>query len=209
MSEEATEFKSDLVAQRSYRCAVLCGTIPLLMGVCIFLVWWRTRWLWLMNAGLLNIVAGLLIVSFGLLCLARFWKVAPSTPNKNRRILACLALFVSNFIAAGVITITAIAIATAFSVELRNHSRDTIRNAELVGGGCRFVFDAVIPPGVNSRRTHWIKRDDDELKFVATGEDKSYRESFSYYVTSNLGGSHSIVIEPDGSVRFEADGDNH
>lgn len=204
MPEETTEFKSDLVAQRSYRCAVLCGIIPLTFGIMIFLVWWRTRLPWLMNAGLVNIVAGVLIVSFGLLCLARFWMVAPSTPKTLRKLLSCLALFASNFAGAGVIIIMVMATVTGFAVEIRNHSQDTIHNAELVGGGCRFVFDHTIPPGGTSRRIHWVKHDDEELIFTATGNDRSYRESFAYYVTSNLGGFHSIVIDPDQSIRFKA-----
>lgn len=48
-----------------YKLSLTCGTIPLLTGITIFVLWLFTRWGWLMFAGIANLYIGLLWVLIG------------------------------------------------------------------------------------------------------------------------------------------------
>jgi hypothetical protein len=91
---------------RSYRAAILCGAVPLLTGISIFLLWLATRWEWLMVAGLLTLYGGVFFFVTGVMALANYCWIAlrmPELPKRRvwRLTLACTLLLFSNFAVAG------------------------------------------------------------------------------------------------------------
>ena len=57
---------------RAYRVALICGAIPFLVGVSIFMLWLIMRWGGLMMAGIYTLYGGVAIFLVGVLALARF-----------------------------------------------------------------------------------------------------------------------------------------
>ncbi len=88
---------------RNYRHALFFGIFPLLAGLLIFLAWLPTRWRWLEEAGSWMLMAGTVLVCCGWYKLYRF-RLVDSNKLPPRRVfamlIACLALFASNFAAA-------------------------------------------------------------------------------------------------------------
>src|SRR5437773_2930664 len=106
---------------RAYRVAVICGALPLVVGVSIFLLWLITGWDWLMMAGIFTLYGGVAIFVIGAVALARFCWLACRTPEQPRRrlwpsTLGCATLLLSNFAVAGGFTATVIVIETRYTV---------------------------------------------------------------------------------------------
>lgn len=188
---------------RAYRVALICGALPLLVGVLIFLVWLITRWDWLMMAGIFTLYGGVAVFFIGAIALVRFFWLAVRTPELPRRglwlsTLGCAALLLSNFAVAGGITASVIAIETRYTVVVHNTSRQPLSGVRVFGGGCEADF-GTIPPGGIVRRSFWIQHDG-ELEFRAVSGATTHSESIDGYVTNSMGGYTTVTINPDDTI---------
>jgi hypothetical protein len=77
---------------RAYRVALICGAIPLLVGISMLMLWLITRWDGLMMAGIYSPYCGVTIFLVGVLALARFCWLAVRTPNIQRQIYKISAI---------------------------------------------------------------------------------------------------------------------
>ena len=191
------------------RTAVVCGALPLIVGVTIFVLWLVTRWDWLMTAGFITICGGIAIVLIGALALARFWWLAVRMPDLSHRrpwrsIAVCGILLLSNFPVAAGIMVTVAEIESNYTVVVRNASEETLVNVRVAGGGCDEVFGS-IPPGADIRRTLRFECDG-RLEFWAQGASNTYAETIDGYVTGNLGGRSIVTVHRDGTISVR-DGD--
>ena len=57
---------------RAYRIALICGVVPLTVGIFIFILWLVTRWDWLETAGLITIVGGCASFPVGMMALGYY-----------------------------------------------------------------------------------------------------------------------------------------
>jgi hypothetical protein len=187
----------------AYRVALICGALPLLTGVSIFLLWLVTRWEWLMFAGVFTLYGGLAVFCIGALALARFCWLAFRTPEQPRRrlwlsTLGCAALLLSNFpVAVGIVS-SVLQIETRYTVTVRNGSPQPLSGVRVFGGGCEADF-GTIPPGGSVRRSFWIQHDD-QLEFRALSGATMHAETIDGYVTNSLGGNTTVVLNPDATV---------
>ena len=189
--------------RRSYRVALICGALPLLVGISIFLLWLLTRWDWLMLAGLFTLYGGLAIFLIGSISLGRFcWLAFRATELSQRRLwistLGCAALLLSNFPAAVAIIATGIAIETRYTVVVHNASSEPVSDVQVFGGGCEANF-GTIAPGETAERSFWIQRDG-TLKMCAVIDSKTHTNVVDGYVTHNQGGHVKIRINSDGEI---------
>jgi len=188
---------------RSLHVAALCGVLPLLVGVLLFVVWVITRWDWLMLGGLFTLYVGLACFIVGVIALAQYcWQVsrAPDPPRQKwgGSVIACAALLISNFPAAGGIVAAVIAIKTCYAVVVRNASQQSISDVCVYGGGCQADFGS-IPPGGVARRWLWIQQEG-ELEVSADIGSKTYRSTLDPYVCPSMGGAATVVIGPTGTL---------
>ena len=193
---------------RAYRHSLICGAIPLVTGISIFLLWVATRWSWLVQAGILTIVVGLFIVMFGLLYLARFCYFAFNSSNVPRyqawlMTLGSLALMISNFFVAVAIIVGVFIVFSAYTVVVINESEQPLTNVRVSGGGCDVAFGSRISPGSSAWRMFWIKHDDGQLLFEANSDRRVYKEAIPEYVTGNLGGHLKITVLPNETIAVE------
>ncbi|MEP6671006.1 MAG: hypothetical protein ABJF10_17735 [Chthoniobacter sp.] len=189
--------------RKAYRVALLCGAIPLVVGVSIFLLWLLTRWGWLMTAGIFTLYGGVAFFLVGVVALGRFCWLALRTPGLPRRPLwlstvGCAALLLSNFPVAGGIAATAIRIETRYTVTVHNTSPQPLSGVRVFGGGCEADFGAFAPGGV-VRRSFWIEREG-ELKFQAGSGAATQATTIDGYVIPSVGGHVTVTIKPDGTI---------
>lgn len=188
---------------RTFRIALLCGLLPLLVGVSLFVLWLITRWDWLMVGGFLTLYGGLASFLIGAIALTRYCWAACRSANPPRRkwipaALACAALLLSNFPTAGGIIAGVIAIKTCYSVIVHNASQHALRDVRVCGGGCDADL-GTIPPGGLARRSFWIQRDG-ELEFLAVSGSTTRHMIIDGYVTNGMGGRAEVVVEQNGSI---------
>lgn len=188
---------------RAYRVALICGALPLLVGISIFVLWLITRWDWLMLAGIYTLYGGVAIFLIGAFALARFCWLAFRTSDLPRRRLwlstfACSGLLLSNFPVAGGITAAAVVIATRYTVVIHNRAHVPLRDVRVFGGGHDESFGTV-PPGGIVQDSFWIQQDD-TLQFRARSGTTVYAKTIDDYVTQNMGGHTTVTIDPDGTL---------
>ncbi len=196
--------KKDGEVNRAYRVALICGALPLLVGVSIFLLWLITRWDWLMVAGVCTLYGGVAVFLLGVLALARFCWLASRPPDLPRQrlwrsTLAGAGLLLSNFPVAGGITATVIAIETRYTVVVHNDSQQPLDDVRVFGGGCDESLGS-IQPGGTARRSFWIQHDG-SLEFRALSGTTVHATTIDGYVTGNMGGHMIVTINnPDGTI---------
>lgn len=188
---------------RAYRVALICGAIPLLVGVSIFILWLITRQHGLMMAGIYTLYGGVAIFWVGVLALARFFWLGVRSPDFPRRRLwlstfACAGLLLLNFPVAGGIIAASIAIETRYTVVVHNALSRPLENVKVFGGGSDESLGS-IPPGGTARRSFWIQHDG-ELKFRAFSGTTSHTKTIDGYVTNGTGGHTTVTVNPDDTI---------
>ena len=194
------------------RASVFCATIPLGLGLAIFLAWLICRLcsstvaVGLMTAGLFLIPVGSLSVLVGLACLvfylyrsARSASVPPRTLRRHGLVVGGMLL--ANFPVAIGLTVAGIAIDTMYTVTIINDSGRPVQTCRIVGGGVDIDFGTV-PAGQKGRKRFWIRRDG-ELELRAQHGQMQLRETIDGYVTHNMDGCTDVTISPGGKVQVE------
>lgn len=187
----------------SYRTAWVCGVLPLLLGVAVYLLWLATDWDWLMMAGVVTLCGGCVVVAVGARALVRFCRIGLHTAGLPRRrvwlpAVACAGLLLSNFAVAGGIVFAVGVLGPWYTVEVHNEMAEPLDSLRVVGGG-RDVSLGPVEAGGTARRSFWIL-EDGELEFHAWTGSTSHTLTTDRYVTNGLGGRTAVTIRPDGSV---------
>jgi hypothetical protein len=183
----------------AYQVSLFCAILPLAAGLLIFGTWLATGWIWLMQAGMLTIMGGLVLVPIGLIALVRAWWLARNAKQPLGLSGACCAvLLFSNFPVAAGLVFAAHQIETAYTVVITNSSTEEIRNVRVFGAGCEESYGD-LGPGEEAERTFWVQSEG-TLEFVADGPTNTYQQTVDGYVTNGLGGWVSVTVNPDGSV---------
>jgi hypothetical protein len=193
---------------RSYRIALLCGILPLVAGVGIYLVWLVAKWESLMVAGLFTIIAGMVCTIVAAISLGLFWRnVRRNNTMPQRRavylIAFCAAILAMDYLAAGIIACTAHERYSAYNITVCNESLQPIENIHLSGGGIDYYCDR-IAAGKAADCILWFKQDG-SLQFSAVCGSTTYAETVDNYVTGGMGGMAIITIRPDYTISIDHD----
>lgn len=185
------------------RVAWISGSVPILVGTAIFILWLIFRTENLMAAGLFTIFAGLFCVVVGLVCLASYvWSNWHSPVIPRRRLkwqaAAMIALFIANFLAAGGYVSGAIKIQTRYSLSITNQGKEILRGARVDGGGIGVQYGD-IAPGQTVQRGFWIEQDG-SLVLTATQGGKKVEATVDGYVTASMGGDTDVKVDGAGEV---------
>lgn len=187
-----------------YRTVKYCATIPMLIGVSIFVLWLVTRIDELMLLGAFALYIGLGFLAVGLLALAGYYWTGsrrPDIPRQQLRMstLKGAGLLFSNFLVAGGIIVAVLAIACRYTVEVHNATPLPLDEVRIHGAGVEDTFGP-IPPGATVERTFCIEHDG-SLTLVAASGAWVYTQNISGYVTTLIGERQRRVrVDPDGSV---------
>jgi len=123
---------------RPLQVAIFCGATPLTIGSLIYWAWRGTRWHWLEEAGILNIIGGLVLFFVGTICLIWHINHEARSEHKCRRPLTRQSLLVGglllvNFPAAALYGLSVIGLMTQYTVRVINESGTTIDSFVLIG----------------------------------------------------------------------------
>jgi hypothetical protein len=194
---------------RAYRIALICGTLPLIVGVSVYLFWLMTRWYGWVVMGVFTLLFGVILFLVGTVALARFVWLAFRTSGLSRRrlwfsTLACLGLLVANFPAAYGIMLSVFLIEASYTITVHNASDQPLDGVRVFGGGCDAWFGTV-PPGGRVQRSFLI-RDDGQLEFQAVRRAIRYTETIDKYVTQMMSGNTTVTFESEGKISVSGTG---
>lgn len=185
-----------------YRFACLCGAIPLIAGVSIFLLWLATGWDWLVSAGVLTICFGIALVMVGFLSLSVYTWRGPGEANASRgnfvwKTLACAILLVANFPAAAAIVVGVLTIETCYAVWIHNDTGAALVGVRLQGGGCDVTVGS-IPDGEVVGKWLWFDHDG-RLEMRATLRGSEVSGVLDDDVSGKIGGTRKVRVRQDGT----------
>lgn len=192
---------------RFLKTAILCGAMPLLVGTLIYGLWRFTRWHWLEAAGLFTIPLGFAAFIAGavsLLChLKRELRVVERAKRGPLWVRALLVggLLLINFPAAALYTLSAIEVATRYTIHVHNDSDQPVQSLVVTGPDIRVELGPLVP-GQQARR-HLHFRGDGTLDFSACQQELQFSGQLDGYVTGGLGGEKSIRIRPGGAYEIQ------
>lgn len=188
---------------RAYRIALICGALPLLLGVGIFLLWLATRRDALAIAGIYLIYLGLALFVVGLAALAVYGRKASRSREISRgkllgNLATALVLLLANFPVAWGIIGGVVAIESRYLVVVHNESSRPLSQVRVSGGGASVAIFS-IPPNDSTERSLWFQSDG-ELKFEAALEGRKLTQTIEGYVTHGGSGRADVFVGEDGEV---------
>ena len=194
------------------------GLVPLTAGTSIFALWLpfaiglvespsrgRVEF-WLEMAGLVVLYSGLISVAAGVCCVAAHAITVRKDPARRaisqRRLVAVVAIFVLNFVAAGTYILAAVLLITRYVVEVANASSRPV-DALVVEGSDVVYFDfGRLATGERRSKGFYIEHDD-ALR-IRIGRDGRQRCAIvDEYITNNLGGRTRVTFNPNDSLTVE------
>lgn len=189
------------------KAAIWCGAIPLLVGTLIYGTWRFTRWDWLEKVGLFTIPVGCVIFVAGTVALLRYIWRARRAGHHSPGLLWAQGLLVgglllSNFPMAAFYTLSAIDVATRYTVRVHNDTDRPVESLVVTGPGVHAELGP-IAPGQWVRR-HFHFRGDGPLEFSARQQDSRSTGQLEGYVTGGLGGDKSIRIGLGGEYEIQS-----
>jgi hypothetical protein len=190
------------------RAATACGLAPVTAGLltmCLWLVTGHDAW---ESLGILTIVAGCILISTGLLCLAIYrwylWRDGLSgLATLSRRELAILLLLLVNFPAAGACVTSALWIMDRYTVLVVNDTDSTVENSTLSGLSINVDLGTIQPR--SSLRYRFEPHGQGSLHFSAVHNGHPTKGTLDAYLSGEDGrfGADAIVTISDNGVVFE------
>jgi hypothetical protein len=185
----------------AYRLAILCGAVPLALGVLTFASWLATGWRELMMAGLIVLYLGFAAFIIGVMAVTRFLIAAResgqvSFKKARRKALAASALLLANFPAAAAIIFAVGLLETTYSVTVVNASGGAVDEVRLFGGGRDVSLGSIAAGGRSRARLRF--REDGVLEIQVFRGTASETEMIVGYVSPGQGGRMTVIIEADG-----------
>jgi len=190
----------------SYRIALSCGALPLVVGISVFVLWLVTRWDSLMPIGATVIGVGVVFFLVGITALVRFYltpreRAIGLLRSSGASTWIAALLLLSNFPVALALVFAAMRIETAYIVEVRNESPQVLEGVRVFGGGCDVSLDA-IPQGEAESRWLWI-RGDGQLELQVRVEGEQQTTLIDGYVSGSHGGHNTVTVGPGGTVETD------
>ena len=185
------------------RLTVLCGVVPLVVGIAIFVAWALTGAQWLILAGLLTLKAGACSIIVGTVLLIIYVASSWQRPGISRRRLvgqglAVLGLYgVSVVVAAGA-AIGGVMLISRYTVVVANQSHTPLQSVRIEGGGVGVDLGDV-PPGGTVRESFWIEHDG-ELVLTGRHGPNDVTAIVDGYVTNGIGAHREVVLDADGVI---------
>jgi len=190
-----------------YRSSIFFGVAPLIIGTCVFALWYLTKVDVLILVGVYTIIGGLISVLVAAICLAiylyRETQRKTSAKTLFKKGLLSGGVIIVNFPLAFILAFTAITIITSYSLTIRNNSSSTVSRITITAPGVSRIIEGVRP---NEESTQKFKfKSDGVLRFSATHNENEFSGIIEGYVTSNMGGEPVLIIKDNGKYEVIKD----
>jgi heme/copper-type cytochrome/quinol oxidase subunit 2 len=186
-----------------YKASIGFGLFPLIAGIGIYLLWLKTRANFLMTAGFLNILLGLISVLIAFVCLRVFMVKNRKENNKHPKIKLVIAFFIifSNFPAAFAIIEAVQYEKSVYNIYIKNNSKHSVEHFSLTERNKEILVGDVNSKDILNKTIHFRHEGSVEYKFDLNGE--RYSGLLFGYVTSGLSFSADIIITEDKKVEIK------
>jgi hypothetical protein len=183
--------------------AAVCGWVPFLTGVSIFLLWYFTRWEWLIGAGVLTIIGGLamFVVGSGALLVSFLHELmSPQVVRQGSWSagVGVLLLFCNFPVALGLMAAYD-HIEFGYEIVVQNHSQTTLENVQIHG-----LLLGRIPVGA-SAEGKIRPLGDSPLQLTAEQGERNISVTVEGYATRGSKGEFRIIVDNEGRVTILAD----
>ena len=187
---------------RWHRISLICGLMPLSIGIVIFLAWFATRAQWLTVAGIVNLYAGLALFCIGVISLAVYFYKARRSAIAGywKKSIVTLAILFSNFPVAAAIFSAAYYVASFSTVVIENQSNTQIEDIYLSERGHVYKIGSVLPNEKLEKKYHFQSEGSVYYSFTKNGI--KYEGILFGYVTSGKGNSVKMLITKSGEVEI-------
>lgn len=183
-----------------YRSSIFFGLAPLIIGTCIFILWYFTKVEVLITIGMLTILGGLVSVLIAVICLTIYlYKESQrQIPAKMllKRGLLCGGLIAVNFPVALVFAYMAMVLLTTYSLTIKNSGSSIISKITITAPGVNEIFEQVQPGDDIFQRLDFCA--DGVLLFSANQNKNDFGGVIEGYVTGSGGGEAVLVIKDNG-----------
>ncbi len=189
---------------RAYRIALICGALPLVVGITVFVLWVCTDSEFFVTAGAFTVMGGLVCFVTGVLALAYYsWGAfrQPDYPKKKAWIstLACLGLLFSNFPAAFGLIVAAITIENRSYVVVHNETEAPLENVIIWSSGFAEALGTIPPQGKSEElKLNFARSRELRIHAVSggTSRNKIIDDSFSPDWRDQI----KVTFRPDGTI---------
>jgi len=190
-----------------YRSSIFFGVAPLIIGLCLFALWYFTRADILIFTGMFTALGGLISVLIAIICLVIYlYKESQrqtSTKILFKRGLYSGGMIVANFPCAFILTYIVFVLFTTYSLTIKNNSSSMISKITITAPGVNKIFERVQPDDKIFKRFDFTG--DGVLRFLATQDQNDFGGTIEGYVTGCIGGGSVLVIKD--NCEYEVVGD--
>ncbi|MEM1041776.1 MAG: hypothetical protein AAGI91_04020 [Bacteroidota bacterium] len=176
-----------------YRVAMLCGILPMTVGVAVYLLYEITRWDSLPLIGMFTIRGGLVSVAIGFVCVIAYaFKRHAVGQLWGPRVGKAVSVMVLNIPVCLIVIILGINSMTRFTVVLENEGQETITRFEIEGPGVEKTIEDVAPGKSKSARMHF--NNEGTLVYRAEVRGELMEGTIEGYVTGADGGKSIVTF---------------
>jgi hypothetical protein len=179
-----------------YPAIIFLGAAPLVVGVSILILYWITRWDWLMGAGFYTLGGGAICFFGGVICLLIFWfqesRSKQRPPGEVRKKVGLAALLLaSNWPVAFVCVAVGVAAMTRVTVTVINEGDAPIESFVVTAPG----FSQELGPVAPGKKAKCVVRATNEgaLEFAAKSGGVTTTASGAY-VGDFSGGDYEVTV---------------
>jgi len=193
---------------RAYGIALICGALPLIVGVSTWLNWLITRWSGCIVIGIFTLLGGVVLFVVGTIALACYgWLTYRSKALSRRRfwfsLLGCAGLLLVNFPVAYGVVVSVIWLDSRYTVIVHNASDQPLEGVRVLGAVPEVWFGTV-PPGSIVQRT-FLMIGDGEIEFHAVSRAIKYSKTIDdCHLWSK--GDPTVTFESGGKISVSGTG---
>lgn len=182
----------------SMKLSIVCGVVPLILGIAVFLVSAFMLAGWVVYAGMTTLVVGLVCVLIGVVNLALWARQASRANSRSlwRVMLRTVLVLALYFAAACAAIVGALLLLSLYTVHVVNNGDAPLKDVQ-VTQGAEILRIGDVEPNSSVGRSFLAE----EGALMLTGFIESERFEVCLDNVSGGGGSSTCVMEPDGTTR--------
>lgn len=186
-----------------YRCSLVCGLIPLLLGTATFFWWFITDLYDLQLVGLFVILGGIVLFLAGVGCVLVYVHKARRAQSRYKRaaVASVTVLLLNFFVCAGYILI-AVRMMNTYIVIVTNDYREPIRDLVIKDPAYGIYRVATVQPGAIAKACFRFKGKG-AVTYAMTSRGSAQTGQLFGFVRSGYGGTAKLSLSQDGLVQTE------
>ena len=194
----------NLLTSKTYRLSLICGVLPLVVGLTIFFLWLATGWSWLEKAGLYALLGGLVLFVMGIIALL-IWFFKTNQPGLPRRpgVIVSAGVLLANFPVAAAIIWGVLVIQSTYYLTIKNNSTALLSEVHFYGQGYDLHIGTILPNEKRKLKLHPEVSGESSLNLKGKCGNNVFTNMVEGYFESGYGGKAVVTVGLDGKISVE------